>query len=267
MGLKHVSSLLAAQLPREIQTRIKAEDIDINDNLEHADDHKLIATVKSEMTEEGYALNKGNRNFEAVTKVAVIHPIDDEGDFSTETPPTVAYVRGQSSFKRRGQNPRSKRVEGCYICGGRHSWRFCPDKRSPACGEKDHILKDCSVKRPSGEDRKIWRIGHTGSTDSLAVVLPMIINGEIVQELLDSGASPSVIDIETVRNLGLETQMTIEMSEIYGLSQEPVKVAETLNLTLDLWHGQIVEQTFEVLLGAQNTCILGRDLLSKFGTV
>lgn len=61
--------------------------------------------------------------------------------------------------------------------------------------------------------------------------------------------------------------MTSEMSEIYGLSQEPVRVAGTLNLTLDLGDGQIAEHTFEVLLGTQNTCILGRDLLSKFGNV
>lgn len=127
------------------------------------------------MAEKGYALNKGNRNFEAVTKVAVIHLIDDEGDSNTDTPPKVAYVRGQAGFRRRGQNPRSRRVEGCYICGGRHSWRFCPEKRCPACGEKGHILKDCTVKRSSGEDRKIWRIGQAGSMDTLAVVLPVLI--------------------------------------------------------------------------------------------
>ena len=40
-------------------------------------------TVKSELT----PLNTGNRNFDAVMKVAVIHPSDEEGDFSTEIPP------------------------------------------------------------------------------------------------------------------------------------------------------------------------------------
>ena len=93
LGLKHVASLLAAQLPRDIRTRIKTELTGIDDSLEHAEAHKLITTLKSEMTEKGYALNKGNRNFDAVTKVAVIHPSDEEGDFSTEIYPRKWLTR------------------------------------------------------------------------------------------------------------------------------------------------------------------------------
>lgn len=37
LGLKHVASLLAAQLPRDIQTKIRAEVIGISDNLDHAE--------------------------------------------------------------------------------------------------------------------------------------------------------------------------------------------------------------------------------------
>ena len=58
--MKHVGSLLAAQLPRDIQTRVKAEVTDIDDGLEHEHAHKLIRTVKKELVEKGYTLNKGN---------------------------------------------------------------------------------------------------------------------------------------------------------------------------------------------------------------
>ena len=34
LGLKHAASLLAAQFPRDIQTRVKAEVTDIDDGLE-----------------------------------------------------------------------------------------------------------------------------------------------------------------------------------------------------------------------------------------
>ena len=71
LGLKHVASLLAAQLPRDIQTRIKVEVAGIHDDLEHEDAHKLIRTVRSELAEKGYALDKGNRNFAAISKVAI----------------------------------------------------------------------------------------------------------------------------------------------------------------------------------------------------
>ena len=58
LGLKHVASLLAAQVPRDVQTRVKAKVTGINDSLEHEDAHKLILSVRTELTEKGYALNK-----------------------------------------------------------------------------------------------------------------------------------------------------------------------------------------------------------------
>ena len=82
LGLKHVASLLAVQVPRDVQTKIKAEVTGINDSLEHADAHKLIRSVKAELAEKGYALNKGNRNFQSITKVAVIEHDDAKDDDS-----------------------------------------------------------------------------------------------------------------------------------------------------------------------------------------
>ena len=82
--------------------------------------------------------------------------------------------------------------------------------------------------------------------------------------LIDSGAGQSVIDMETVRQLGLETQLASKKAEIFGLAQEPVQVVGTLNLTVDLGNGQLLNHAFEVLDGALNPCILGCDLLAKF---
>ena len=50
-------------------------------------------------------------------------------------------------------------------------------------------------------------VGQPQSLDCLAVVLPVKLDGEPVSALLDSGAGPSVVDLQTVRNLGLETRM------------------------------------------------------------
>ena len=51
-GFKHVASLLAAQLSRDIQIRIKVKVAGIKDDLEHEDAHKLIRTVRSELAEK-----------------------------------------------------------------------------------------------------------------------------------------------------------------------------------------------------------------------
>ena len=109
------------------------------------------------------------------------------------------------------------------------------------------------------------RTGHLGPWGELAAALSVKLNGEHVSALVDSGAGPSVIDLETVRDLGLETEVISKTGKIFGLAKEPVEVVGTLRLTLDLGNGQILDHSFEVLTGAQNTCILGRDLLARFG--
>ena len=96
---------------------------------------------------------------------------------------------------------------------------FCPEKRCPSCGQKGHILKDCSTKKPSVDSRKVFCIGYPQSLDCLVVVLLVKVNGEPVSALLDSSAGPSVMDIQTVRNLGLETHMRNISNKIFGLAQ------------------------------------------------
>ena len=269
LGLKHVASLLAAQVPRDVQTRIKADVTGINDSLEHADAHKLIRSVKAELAEKGYALNKGNRNFESITKVAVIEHDDAKDDDNLVPANQVAYLKGQPNNWRSKQTDKSRFAggSGCHICGGRHAWRFCPEKRCPSCGQKGYILKDCSAKKPSSDSRKIFCVGQPQPLDCLGVVLPVKINGKSVSALLDSGAGPSVMDLQTVRNLGLQEHMRSISNKIFGLTQEPVNVVGRLEVLLDLGDNQIVRHSFEVLSGVHNTCILGRDLLSKFGAL
>ena len=140
---------------------------------------------------------------------------------------------------------------GCYICGGRHGWRFCPEKKCPSCGQKGHILKDCSAKKPS--------------SDSRSVVLPVKVNGESVSALLDSGAGPLVMDLQTIRNLGLETHMRSISNKIFGLAQEPINVVGRLEVLLDLGDNQTVRHSFEVLSGVLNTCILGNTYFLSSG--
>ena len=141
LWLKHVASLLAAQLPRDIQTRIKAEITDIDDGLEHEHAHKLIRTVKNELVEEGYGLNKGNRDFEGLAKVAVIHAGVTADEINSEPSKSVAHTRGAFSNHRARQEFKSRQSDGCFIYGRSHPWRFCPDKRCPACGQKGHVVK------------------------------------------------------------------------------------------------------------------------------
>ena len=140
LGLKHVTSILAAQLPREVQNRVKADITDISDDLEHEDDHKLICTVKTELVEKGHTLNKGNRSFESMSKVAVVRDDEPKADTGQSLEAKVDLARGPTDVSYFRPKNR-KRGEGCFICGGSHIWRYCNEKRCPACGQKGHLLK------------------------------------------------------------------------------------------------------------------------------
>ena len=83
--------------------------------------------------------------------------------------------------------------------------------------------------------------------------------------LLDSGAGPSVIDYGSVRETGSGTTDVDKDSRVFGLYHEPVQVIDRLDLVLHLGDSQVLEHTFDVLRTPETTCILGRDLLMKFG--
>ena len=96
---------------------------------------------------------------------------------------------------------------------------------------------------------------HPSSQGVLAAALSVKLNGKPVSALVGSGAGPSVIDIEAVRDLGLEAQLITKEGKIFGLAKEPVEVVGMLKLSLDLGNGQIVDHSFEVLTGSQNTYV------------
>ena len=53
-----------------------------------------------------------------------------------------------------------------------------------------HILKDCSAKKSSSDNRKIFCVDQPQPLDCQGVILPVKVNDESVSALLDSGAGP-----------------------------------------------------------------------------
>ena len=161
-----------------------------------------------------------------------------------------------------GQNV--KKGGSCYICGGKHFWKFCPDKRCPSCGQKGHPIRDCSTGHKDKDS--VLKAETDGTGAELSVLISIKLNGMPTSGLVDSSAGPSVIDIGTVRALGLEELVQSKDGRVYGISREPVHIMGKLDLTVHLGDKQVLEHTFEVLKNTGATCILGRDLLKKLGT-
>ena len=72
VGMKFVASILASQLPKDIQSKLRDKVRDVNDDIEGVDGRELIRLVKRELVERGYPLDLGNKDFEKIRRVAVV---------------------------------------------------------------------------------------------------------------------------------------------------------------------------------------------------
>ena len=76
----------------------------------------------------------------------------------------------------------------------------------------------------------------------------------------------SVLDFGTVRDLGLEKLVNRCSGTVYGVGQKPVHIVGKITLNIDIGDNQLVRHSFGVLQNSSRIRIVGRDLLSKFGS-
>ena len=59
--MKFVASILASQLPKDVQSKIRDKVGDVNYDIEGVNGRELIRMVKRELVERGYPLDLGNK--------------------------------------------------------------------------------------------------------------------------------------------------------------------------------------------------------------
>ena len=158
-----------------------------------------------------------------------------------------------------------QRPTACYICGEDHFWRYCTKKCCPICDGKGHSISNCQRKKFSGTKSRIMQVSDRLPSE-LSVLLLVKLENTPMKMILDSGAGPSILDIGTVRELGLENSIRRRVGTVYGVGQNPVHLMGNITLEIDIGDDQIVRHSFGVLQDPNKTCILGRDLLRKFGS-
>ena len=143
----------------------------------------------------------------------------------------VAYARGKQVYRKQRWPERQERGS-CYICGEKHFWKICPDKRYSSCGQKGHPIRDCSTGH-KGKD-SVLTAETDGTGVEMSVLISIKLNGMPTSGLVDSSAGQSVIDLGTVRVLGLEELVQSKDGRVYGISREPVHIMGKLDLTVGL---------------------------------
>ena len=272
VDFKFAASLVASQLPRAVEGKIKAAVVGADGDLESAASRKLLTDIKRELNDHGHALDKGNIDLERIVKVAAVSDQisadtpepDSESGLATHEQ-SVAYTQHQGNWKRRTNRAQPQhRQSGCYVCGEDHLMRYCPQKCCPVCGTRGHSLSNCPRKK-TGPKQRILQVNNRTLGSELSVILPVKLANAAIEMILDSGAGPSVIDLGTVRYLGLEREIILRAGTVYGVGQNPVHLIGNIALDVDLGDNQIARHSFGVLADTNTTRILGRDLLRNFG--
>lgn len=70
-------------------------------------------------------------------------------------------------------------------------------------------LQDCrsNSNKRNEKGRRVFRTEVNHDVPELSVILQVKINGNPVTAILDSGAGPSVLDYDTLRDLGLTNHL------------------------------------------------------------
>ena len=152
VDLKFVASLVASQLLRDVDSKVKCAVVGIVGDLESAESRELLVNIKRELRNGEHSLEKGYRDVERVTKVASLSEQEKmsfgstptnadlsglDGDEFAPTAETIAYTRPSDKKGRKFRTQPTQFKAGCYICGEDDLWRYCTNKYCPLCGNRD----------------------------------------------------------------------------------------------------------------------------------
>ena len=109
--------------------------------------------------------------------------------------------------------------------------------------------------------------GNTFGDREGSVTLEIMIEGNKKAALLDTGARPSIIDIRTLAQLGLEDKLVKSPDQVFGLCMSPVEVRGYVDVEIQVADETPVVTRMKVLNSQETTILLGREFLRKFGSV
>lgn len=281
--LDFVCSILCAQLPKEVQGKTKSWLADNTVTEENARD--LLVKVKTWMMERGIPLDNGFRSLESYGEpmnVKVMSCTTPGEPGTGAVPPQrvgdreklcgapasatqlgedgvarVAYTGNKKQPPPRRQTSSGFRGK-CYVCGGNHMMKSCPDKRCPRCGAKGHSLMNCNTSKVSSVQQSTEAAGSAACES--AVLLSVKLGGQCASALIDSGAGPSVIDKGTLLNLGLLRKIKRQNhGHVLGVGNIEIPVFGHAELDVELEGGLSFAHTFTVLDSYDDIVLLGRS--------
>ena len=94
------------------------------------------------------------------------------------------------------------------------------------------------------------------------MILPVKLANIPLEMILNLRAGPSVIELATVRELGLEQRTHRRSGTIYGVGENPVHLLGNITIDVDVGDNQLVQHSYGMLQGTSQVRVLGSRALS-----
>ena len=122
------------------------------------------------------------------------------------------------------------RPQACFLCGDtRHFQRRCPRQFGQHCGRRGHDRRDC-YSTTGSNDRSPKHYEASRNDTQSGVVIRVGLNRYSSQVLLDSGAQPSIVDVQLLKAIGLD------------YNPEEVRYTECVPRQFKLWGSRIARR-------------------------
>ena len=151
--------------------------------------------------------------------------------------------------------------------------RQCPERKYHHCSRTRHFQDECwrgreTVRGQRGQKKssrdRILPVEECRGEESVTIRIK--VAGQELLAMLDTGATPSVIDRGTIDHLGLTEHVVLRQSRVFGLCKRPVEVQGVIQIHLAVGE-QHIQTEFQVLECGESILLLERKFMSKFGLV
>ena len=151
--------------------------------------------------------------------------------------------------------------------------RQCPERKYHHCSRTRHFQDECwrgreTVRGQRGQKKssrdRILPVEECRGEESVTIRIK--VAGQELLAMLDTGATPSVIDRGTIDHLGLTEHVVLRQSRVFGLCKRPVEVQGVIQIHVTVGE-QHIQTEFQVLDCDESILLLGRKFMSKFGLV